>query len=139
MAIVDIKFLDDKSLLVLCSQTGTSQTTKSRCPVGANSQPEEPRSILLRIAYQSAQVPYRPYTEGQCPSSFELNGAGSEGVGLCFAFSHISGFTPGQMEVQRASKLRGAIPARICLLGRDRAMYKTYALPEDLDGDEQQG
>ena len=54
----------------------------------------------------------------------------------CFAFSHISGFTPGQMEVQRASKLRGGIPARVCLLGRDRAMYKTYALPENLDGDE---
>lgn len=37
------------------------------------------------------------------------------------------------MEVQRASKTRGEIPARVCLLGRDRAVYKTYALPDHLE------
>jgi anaphase-promoting complex subunit 4 len=87
--------------------------------------------VLLRIAYQSVHVPYRGYTEGQCPSEVSLNSAGGEGISSYFAFSHLSGFTPVQMEVHRASKLRGEIPARVCLLGRDKAVYKTYALPED--------
>ena len=71
--------------------------------------------------------------EGQSPSVFYLNGTGSEGVSACFAFSDISGFTPAYMEAQRESDLRGDIPARVCLLGRDRAVYKTYLLPENWD------
>jgi len=42
-----------------------------------------------------------------------------------------AGFTAIQMEVQNTSKTRGNIPARVCLLGRDKAMLLTYALPED--------
>lgn len=40
---------------------------------------------------------------------------------------------PIQMEVQRASKTRGELPARVCLLGRDRTVYKTYALPDHFE------
>ncbi|KAK4139300.1 anaphase-promoting complex, cyclosome, subunit 4-domain-containing protein [Dichotomopilus funicola] len=115
VAIVDLKYLDDKSLLILCAQK------------------EEPKSVLLRVAYQSSHMPYREYAEGQAPTVLELDGTGSEGVTSCFAFSSISGFTPIQLEVQKASKLRGDMPARACLLGRDRAMVKTYALPADMD------
>lgn len=104
-----------------------------------NGYSEEPRSALLRIAYQSAQLSYQQYTEGRCPPALELNGTGNEGISSCFAFSHLSGFAPIQMEVQRASNLRGEVPARVCLLGRDRAMYKTYMLPEALDGGKEQG
>ena len=132
VAIVDFKYLDDKSLLVLCSQKGKTRFS-SEAAGRTNNRPEEPRSVLLRIAYRSPHMPYQGHTEGQLPSVLELNGTGSEEVSSCFAFSHMSGFTPIQMEVRRASKLRGEIPARVCLLGRDRAMYKTYALPEDLD------
>jgi anaphase-promoting complex subunit 4 len=78
-------------------------------------------------------MPYQEYTAGQCPPTLELDGTGSEGISSCFAFSSMSGFTPIHMEVQRTSKLRGEIPARVCLLGRDRAMYKIYALPEDME------
>ncbi|KAL2024645.1 hypothetical protein VTK56DRAFT_6846 [Thermocarpiscus australiensis] len=112
--IVDFKYLDDKSLLVLCNRK------------------EEPRSALLNIAYQSSKMPYQDYTEGQRPLVLDLSSNSGEGVYSLFAFSHMSGFMPIQMEVQRANKLRGEIPARVCLLGRDRAMYKIYALPEDL-------
>ncbi|KAK4044627.1 anaphase-promoting complex, cyclosome, subunit 4-domain-containing protein [Parachaetomium inaequale] len=132
VVIVDFKYLDDKSLLVLCSQKGETEQS-SEAAGRANNQPEEPRSVLLRIAYRSPHMPYQGHSGGQLPSVLELNSTGSEQASSCFAFSHMSGFTPIQMEVQRASKLRGEIPARVCLLGRDRAMYKTYALPEDLD------
>ncbi|KAK4123341.1 hypothetical protein N657DRAFT_646113 [Parathielavia appendiculata] len=113
LTIVDFNFLDDKYLLVLCTQK------------------EEPKSIVVRIAYQSARIRYEEYTVGQRPSTFQLDGTGSEGISSCFAFTSMSGFTPIRMEVQRASKLRGEIAARVCLLGRDRAMYKIYELPEE--------
>jgi anaphase-promoting complex subunit 4 len=100
---------------------------------GANELAEEPRSVLVRIAYQSARMPYQGYTTGQCPSTLELDGSWSGGISSCFAFSAMTGFAPIQMEVQRASKLRGEIPARVCLLGRDRAVYKIYALPEGME------
>jgi anaphase-promoting complex subunit 4 len=35
------------------------------------------------------------------------------------------------MEVRNRSRTRAEIPARVCLLGRDKAVYKMYALPED--------
>ncbi|KAK3295716.1 anaphase-promoting complex, cyclosome, subunit 4-domain-containing protein [Chaetomium fimeti] len=120
VTIVDLEYLDDKSLLVLCNRK------------------EEPRSVLLRIAYQSPHMLYQGYTKGQTPPVLGFNGTNSAGLGSCIAFSHMSSFTPIQMVVQRPSKLRGEIPARVCLLGRDKAMYKTYALPDDLDdGNEQ--
>jgi anaphase-promoting complex subunit 4 len=134
VAIVDFSFLDDKSLLVLCSQKGqTSLPERTLRASHANKHTEEPKSVLLRIAYQSSHMPYQEYVAGQTPSILELDGTGSEGVSACFAFSQISGFTPIQMEAQKASDLRGEIPARICLLGRDRAVYKTYVLPEAWD------
>ncbi|AEO68807.1 uncharacterized protein THITE_2118487 [Thermothielavioides terrestris NRRL 8126] len=107
--IVDFKYLDDETLLVLCSRT------------------EEPSSVLLRIAYNSADVRYQEYTPGQRPTVVAL----TDRVGSYFAFSDVAGFTPSQMEVQRPSKLRGEMPARVCLLGHDRAMYKVYAFPAD--------
>jgi anaphase-promoting complex subunit 4 len=61
----------------------------------------------------------------------------SENVWSSLAFSRSSGFTPIQMEVQRGSKARGYIPARVCLLGRDKSVYKTYALPEDWEAAEE--
>src|SRR5690349_1662872 len=90
-----------------------------------NSHLEEPRSVLVRILYHSAHVSYTEYTEGRCPSILQLNGPGTEGIGSYFTFSHPSGFIPIQVVVQRASQLRGEIPARVCLLGRDRATYRT--------------
>lgn len=43
----------------------------------------------------------------------------------------MAGFTPVQMEVQKASKARGDIPARVCLLSREGTLCKIYALPRD--------
>ncbi|KAL2164253.1 hypothetical protein VTH06DRAFT_3469 [Thermothelomyces fergusii] len=116
--IVDFKFLDDESLVVLCSQR------------------EEPKSVLLRIAYQSAQMPYQEHIEGQTPPTSQLDGTRQDTAASCYAFSSASGFTPIQMDVQRASKRRGEIPPRVCLLGRDRAVLKTYALPGTSNGED---
>lgn len=137
VAIVDLKFLDDKSLLVLCSQKGKAEPS-SKVAGRVNNNLEEPRSVLLRITYQSPQMLYQGYTKGQTPPVLAFDGTESDGLGSCIAPSNMSGFTPVQMVVQRPSKLRGEIPARVCLLGRDKALYKTYIFPNDLDdGNEQ--
>jgi anaphase-promoting complex subunit 4 len=75
-------------------------------------------------------MPYQDYVTGQSPEVIVLDGSGSEGISACFAFSHLSGFVPIEMGVESASTIRGQIPARVCLLGRDRMVYKTYTLPE---------
>lgn len=134
MTIVDFRYLDDKSLLVLCSQPGTSLTHIDGATAGANTHAEEPRWILLRFAYNSTALSYDEYTPGRCPSAVAFD----ESIGSCVAFSHMSGFAPLQMEVHKASNLRGDMPARICLLGSDRSAYRIYALPEGLDEGERQ-
>lgn len=111
-----------------------------KCPrfkqhIEANEQTEEPKAVLLRIAYQSARMPYQEHIEGQMPPMLELDGTGKDAFISCYAFSNASGFMPIQMEVQRASKLRGEIPPRVCLLGRDKAVLRTYALPNALDNE----
>ncbi|KAK0623214.1 anaphase-promoting complex component Cut20/Apc4 [Immersiella caudata] len=116
-SIVDFKFLDDNALLILCS-------TK-----------EEPAHTLLRISYRSAAIPYAEYRRVRATKAVDLpsHNAPSQ-VCLSFGFSKMpTGFTPVQMEVQKKSSARGEIPARVCLLGRDKAMLLVYALPEDLD------
>lgn len=133
-AIVDFRFLDDKSLLLLCNRGGMLRILRGTAS-HANDNPEEPKPALLHIAYQSANVPYREYTEGRRPPVMELDNIGDDGLSSWFGFSNASGFAPVHMEVQRANNLKGEIPARICLLGRDRMVYKIYALPEELASD----
>jgi anaphase-promoting complex subunit 4 len=35
------------------------------------------------------------------------------------------------MEVARSNSLRGEIPARVCLLGKDKTTYKVYTIPKE--------
>ena len=42
-------------------------------------------------------------------------------------------FSPLQMEVASASTARGDVPARLCVLGQDRAAYRVFALPDERD------
>ncbi|KAJ4421258.1 hypothetical protein N0V85_000243 [Neurospora sp. IMI 360204] len=110
--VVDIKFLDDESLLVL------SQLNDEQSPA------------LVRIGYQAPNLTYSAYREGERPQTIDIGGAEVPYVPLFF---NAVGFVPTQMEVQRASKTRGELPARVCLLGRDRTVYKTYALPDHFE------
>lgn len=109
MTVIDLKFLDDEGLFVLCSS-------------------KKGETVLLRILYQSPLV---MYTEGRPPMPVGVNDELLQSC-LRWRFSQLpSGFTPVQMDVLRASKARGEIPARVCLLGRDRTTLLCYALPEE--------
>lgn len=114
--IIDFSFLDEKSLLLLCHIE------------------EEPYHVLIRVAYRKIQ--YEPVQEGQLPLVLEVGTRPhDDGIFPQFGFAHMTDFTPIQMEVLKANDLRGDLPARVCLVGRDRAIYKTYRLPEGWDKD----
>ncbi|KAK4230896.1 anaphase-promoting complex, cyclosome, subunit 4-domain-containing protein [Podospora fimiseda] len=112
VTIIDLGFLNGKSLLALCHIE------------------REPKYALVRIAYHKIQC--EAYMDGRPPQVMDVDfGPILEQYG----FGQLSGFTPVQMEVLRGSGLGGEMPARVCLMGRDKAMYKTYKLPKELDGD----
>ena len=99
---------------------------------------DEPESVLIRIAYRplSLSLPYSAYVPGQWPAAeVTINAPGTKAdkgaIARYFGFDHGPKFTPVQMEVQSACRLRGEVPARVCLVAKDRSTYKTYALPEE--------
>lgn len=113
--VVDFKFLNGSGLLVLCHRK------------------QEPAYVLLRILHQASAFPYTSSQGSQSLRWLDLGNIPDDGKGvyLTYSFSRMGAFTPVQMEVLKESKARGDIPARVCLLGRDRAHCKVYALPED--------
>lgn len=95
-----------------------------------NPMSDEQSPALVRIGYQSPNLTYTAYEVGERPQAIDIGGPEVPYVPLFF---DPVGFVPIQMEVQQASKTRGELPARVCLLGRDRAAYKTYALPSQFE------
>lgn len=94
------------------------------------SKTDEQSPAMVRIGYQSPDLTYSAYKEGERPQTTNIGGPEVPYIPLFF---NAVGFVPIQMEVQRASKTRGELPARVCLLGRDRTVYKTYALPDHFE------
>ncbi|KAK3333189.1 anaphase-promoting complex, cyclosome, subunit 4-domain-containing protein [Cercophora scortea] len=113
ITIVDFKFLDDMNLLMLCHQN------------------DEAGPILLKLVYRARSMIYQDYTIGEAPQTEKLGTPQTGSAFSAFRFSDVAGFAPVQMDVQRGSKAKGEMPARVCLLGRDKTVYKTYALPAD--------
>ncbi|KAK3939910.1 anaphase-promoting complex, cyclosome, subunit 4-domain-containing protein [Diplogelasinospora grovesii] len=121
LGMVDFKFLDEESLLILCTKQKQGQGQGQGTML----------LLLLRIPFQ--QIQYEEYQEGLGEEIKEMK---VEDVGKGFAFADLptgaGNFRPVvQMEVQDRNDRRGEIPGRVCLLGRDKSTYRTYALPED--------
>ena len=141
--IVDFKFLDEASLLILYNmkcmvvfshlETACTTDTLITAPSGQSTK-------LLRVAHQSVCLSFSAHRKGTAPSVVEISASDLQrntNKNLCmfFEFPKSAGFTPVQMEVERASKARGDLPNRVCLLGRGHAQYRNYALPEDWEFD----
>ncbi|KAK3692238.1 anaphase-promoting complex, cyclosome, subunit 4-domain-containing protein [Podospora appendiculata] len=113
ITIIDFKFLDDLNLLILCHHN------------------DDAGPVLLKLVYRAHTMVYRDYTIGKAPRTEKLGTSRTGSAFSTFRFSDMAGFTPVQMDVQRGSKAKGEMPARVCLLGRDKTVYRTYALPAD--------
>lgn len=92
---------------------------------------------LLHIAYRSPAFPYSDYIVGKPLDTVNLDTLSVPKTGgkayRAIVFSKLTEFTPVSMDVQKASATRGEIPARVCLLSKDMAEYRVYALPRDLE------
>jgi anaphase-promoting complex subunit 4 len=75
---------------------------------------------------------YSDYKESNPPKARGLSNKQVTNAFSPMTFAHSSGFVPVSMEIKEAEDARGRVPARVCLLGRDRVTYKVYALPEEM-------
>ncbi|KAI1781496.1 anaphase-promoting complex, cyclosome, subunit 4-domain-containing protein [Hypoxylon cercidicola] len=113
--ILDLKFLNDDSLLVLWSVEG------------------QPLRVV-RIPQKSNDLGYQPYTTERNIIPHVLRNDQVTSVFLNMTVPCEPGFIPAHMEVKQASSKRGDTPPKVCLLGRDCQTYRVYALPEELVG-----
>ncbi|KAL1846099.1 hypothetical protein VTK73DRAFT_353 [Phialemonium thermophilum] len=110
--VLDFKFLDDASLLVLWASQNASASP-----------------ILVNIPFQS--LSYTAYEPSRgAPEPVRVEGDDVTSVFSTARFGNADGFAAAQMQVVEASRIRGDIPARVCLLGRDQVTCRVYALPE---------
>ncbi|KAK8022140.1 Anaphase-promoting complex component Cut20/Apc4 [Apiospora rasikravindrae] len=110
--IIDIKFLHGDSLLALISVN------------------DEMR--IIRIPHQSAELGYTDYVTGQSTVPHVLSTEQVTSVFPNMIVPADEGWDPVQMEIRGASKQRGHLPARVCLLGEEMQHYRVFGLPEKL-------
>ncbi|KAK8061034.1 anaphase-promoting complex component cut20 apc4, partial [Apiospora hydei] len=108
--IIDIKFLHGDSLLALISVN------------------DEIR--IIRIPHQSAELGYTDYVAGQPTVPHVLSTEQVTSVFPNMIVPADEGWDPVQMEIRGASKQRGHLPARVCLLGEEMQHYRVFGLPE---------
>ena len=85
--------------------------------------------MLLNIPFDS--LPYEEHVAGKEPQALRFE---ADSLGDLLSTAKVpcaAGFVPVHMQVVGGSSQRGDIPARVCLLGKDRATYKVYALPRN--------
>ncbi|KAK6077182.1 Anaphase-promoting complex subunit 4 [Seiridium cupressi] len=110
--VFDLKFLDDKSLLVLLHL--------------------QDHLRVITIPHQSTELGYQKYDPWVQAEPHVLS---TEQVTTVFPnviIPNEDGFSSTHMEVKNAGSERGHISARICLLGHDGQTYRVFALPETL-------
>ncbi|GJC86577.1 anaphase-promoting complex subunit 4 [Colletotrichum liriopes] len=106
--IVEAKFLNSSTLILLVSKQG------------------KPANIVT-IPVQSPNIPYIPYQEGNLPTAAALSQQ-LKGDDTTATLPEDASFKPVCMDVQDASDARGEVPARVCVLGANRAAYKVFSL-----------
>ncbi|KEY69430.1 hypothetical protein S7711_05744 [Stachybotrys chartarum IBT 7711] len=106
--LADIKFLNDKTLIFLCTE------------------PDESSPAAVLVPVQSAQLPFAEYTAGKASETPSISVADFPE----YRFPEGKVLRPVRMEIHDKSDVRGEIPARICLLGSNRTTLRSFAIPE---------
>ncbi|ELQ37818.1 hypothetical protein OOU_Y34scaffold00576g30 [Pyricularia oryzae Y34] len=112
----------------LYQQTYTAMSSQER-------QNEWALPFLFRIPLKSPEGgAYVPHKEGTAPVATLMRVEDIMGATSRLEVSEQaqgSKFVPVWMEIKAPSNVRGKVPARICLLGRDRITYKVFAVPDE--------
>lgn len=124
--IIDVKFLTPTLLLILVSKGTHSPSALSPYPPPfyleekLTKQDSTPTLISLPL---TNPLPWAPHTGPAPPSTpIDPSSAASTPVPVDDDFS------PVRMDVHNASDARGPLPARVCLLGKDRCTYRVFEL-----------
>lgn len=125
--ILDFKFLNDSSLLLLWAAQGQpdlllSEQISCLLVLEPNSSP-----VVLNVPFQS--LSYTGY-HGRVPEPVRID---EQDISQAFSpatFGELSDLAPTRMQVLASSSTRGDVPGRVYLLGRDRVTYKAFTLPE---------
>ncbi|KAG6040531.1 hypothetical protein E4U41_000244 [Claviceps citrina] len=105
--LVDAKFLNDKTLVLVCNGKDSNRT------------------VVLLLSLQSPDIAYTPYDETNAETAPAVVCAASTEYLLPPEYE----MRPVRMEVHDRMNLRGEIPARICLLASDRVTWRAFTLP----------
>lgn len=125
--IVDFKFFDDDTLLVLWYPEGAPAclpTPENACTCSADPPAGKP-PFMLQVPLSADYISYSPHTDGSAPQAHPVAMTDLSPLAL----PDDPKFAPSRMEVKAAVSARGNIPVRICLLGRDQLTYKVFTLP----------
>lgn len=109
--IIDLGFLDDTTLLLLWSYP--------------------PRLMaLLKIPFTSPDLKFSRNLPDIYPRiSHQIDASRAVQIFDGINLGTLDGFEPCNMEVRPGSHKKGKIPARVCLLGRDKCTYRVYGIP----------
>ncbi|KAH6890369.1 anaphase-promoting complex, cyclosome, subunit 4-domain-containing protein [Thelonectria olida] len=104
--LIDFKFLNDESLIVLCTQDNVPS--------------------VLRIPIQRDRLPYGDYDPSNPTETTHVVSANPFEI---YSFPETPVLRPIRMDVHDKSNVRGEVPARVCLLESNCTTLRTYALP----------
>ncbi|OHF02630.1 anaphase-promoting complex component Cut20/Apc4 [Colletotrichum orchidophilum] len=106
--ITEVKFMNSTTLVLLLSRQG------------------KPANIVI-VPIQSPDIKYVTYQEGTLPPCTPISEQIHTGL-VTTTLPEDPSFTPIRMDVQNATDTRGEVPARVCLLGANRSVYKVFSL-----------
>ncbi|KHO00818.1 WD40 repeat-like-containing domain protein [Metarhizium album ARSEF 1941] len=104
--LVDLKFLNDETLVLLCTQTDNN-------------------SIVALAPVESEHLKYKAYDS----SSDEIPTVGLAGLQE-FVIPTEYAMRPVRMEVHDKTDLRGELPIRIYMLSSNRTTWRTFTIPQ---------
>ncbi|KAK1490250.1 anaphase-promoting complex component Cut20/Apc4 [Colletotrichum cuscutae] len=111
--IAEVKFMDSTTLVLLVNIQGS------------------PANVIM-VPIQSPAINYVPYQENDLPVSTPLTKQIQTGL-VTTTLPEDQSFTPIRMDVQNVTNARGEVPARVCLLGANRSVYRVFSLASGHD------
>ncbi|EHK18259.1 uncharacterized protein TRIVIDRAFT_47402 [Trichoderma virens Gv29-8] len=110
-SLVDMKFLNDKTLILFCTDTNNTP-------------------IILSVPIQDESVlSYNPYNAAN-PTQVSSVTSAELFPKYNLPASHHA-LRPIRMEVHDRSQVRGDLPGRVCLLGNNRTTWRAYKFPTE--------
>lgn len=120
-AIIDVKLLDTKTLMILCTAPGTPVYTSLYFK--ANNQ--DNTSEVLSLPTEGNLT----FTQHESAEEIPTTNFADITATLKYVLPSESAMRPSRMEVHQRRDDRGDIPNRISLLSANRSVWRTFSIP----------